>query len=117
MCLNGVWMVSGWCLDVVRKVSGPGSKLFCTKFILGPKICCAQKSFCSKTSTKFVHIGDRLEQNCTNLTFQSLDIVQKIDKYSEIIGQIFCKHFVNIEANIRKIKGKIFYKYSALDKY
>ena len=34
-----------------------------------------------------MHIGDRLEQNFPNLTVQSLNI-----------GQIFCKHLVNIEA-------------------
>ena len=37
-----------------------------------------------KTSTKFVHIDDRLEQNCTNL-----NIVQIIDKYWENIGKYF----------------------------
>ena len=52
-----------------------------------------------------MHIGDRLEQNCTNLTFQSLNIGQILGKYWANNGQIIKE---NIEQNILQILGKYF---------
>ena len=65
------------------------------------------------TSTKFVHIGDRLEQNWTNLNVQSLNVVQIIDKYLANVEKILGKYFSHIWqifrkywTNIRNILGK-----------
>ena len=54
------------------------------------------------------YIGDTLEQNWTNLNFQSLNIVQMIDKYSANIGQILTNIVQTTDkcfANIGQILG------------